>query len=338
MSPGRRYLAAHAAWRLSDVPTVRDEAEEALAEARGAGLPDIEGRALVLLADLALHTDGDVAGAHDLADEALATLPEDELAGLYDAHSLITTIFWWLGNADGATRHGEAMLELAHRAGRPELESLALTQLASVAGVQGDAAGSLVLLDRAEALAETSGSREAMAYALAVHGRRFDEDESDEAERLLQEALELFDEIGAAGRYGWTLSNLASVYRQRGDLAQAEKTFREAVRRLRRTHEQGYLVEAERGLAETLVERGKGDEADRLIAEAQRRVGRGDVWTRASMLHARGIVRAAQGRTDEAEAAFVAALEIIEPTMYLILTKEVRASLESLHAGAIARA
>jgi tetratricopeptide (TPR) repeat protein len=229
------------------------------------------------------------------------------------------------------------MLELAHQAGRPEQESLALTQLASVAGVQGDVAGSLVLLDRAEALAETSGSREAMAYALAVHGRRFD-DESGEAERHLQEALELFDEIGAAGRYGWTLSNLASVYRQRGDLARAEKTFREAVRRLRRTHEQGYLVEAERGLAETLVERGKGDEADRLIAEAQRRVGRGDVWTRASMLHARGIVRAAQGRTDEAEAAFVAALEIIEPTMYLILTKEVRASLESLHAGAIARA
>jgi tetratricopeptide (TPR) repeat protein len=177
-----------------------------------------------------------------------------------------------------------------------------------------------------------------MAYALAVHGRRFDDDESDEAERHLQEALELFDEIGAAGRYGWTLSNLASVYRQRSDLARAEKTFREAVRRLRRTHEQGYLVEAERGLAETLVERGKVDEADRLIAEAQRRVGRGDVWTRASMLHARGIVRAAQGRTDEAEAAFVAALEIIEPTMYLILTKEVRASLESLHAGAIARA
>src|SRR6266516_4195417 len=145
-SPGRRYLAAHAAWRLSDVPTVRDEAEEALAEARAAGLPDVEGRALVLLADLALHTDGNVAQAHDLADEALTILPEDELAGLYDAHSLITTIFWWLGDAAGATRHGEAMLDLAHRAGRPELESLALTQLSAVAGVRGDAAGAVALL------------------------------------------------------------------------------------------------------------------------------------------------------------------------------------------------
>ena len=40
------------------------------------------GRALVLLAELALHADSDVARAHDLADEALAILPLDELAGL----------------------------------------------------------------------------------------------------------------------------------------------------------------------------------------------------------------------------------------------------------------
>ena len=329
-TPDRRYLAAHAAWRLADVPTVGDEAEAALAEARASGRPDIEGRALVLLADLALHADGDVARAHDLADDALAILPDDELAGLYDAHALITTIFWWLGNGEGATRHAEAMLELAHKAARPELESLAKTQLSAIAGVRGDVAGALVLLEQAESLAETSGSHEAMGYALAVHGRRFGEAESDEAERYLRRALEIFDEIGAAGRHGWTLSNLASVYRQRGEIPLAEKTFREAVRRLRGTHEQGYLAEAERGLAEVLVVQGKVDEADRLITEAERRVGRGDVWTRASLLHARGLVLVAQDRVDDAEASFLAALEIIEPTMYAILTREVRESLNAL--------
>jgi tetratricopeptide (TPR) repeat protein len=171
-----------------------------------------------------------------------------------------------------------------------------------------------------------------MGYALAVHGRRFGESESDEAERYLLSALEIFDEIGAAGRHGWTLSNLASVYHQRGELALAEKTFREAVRRLRRTHEQGFLVEAERGLAEVLVEQGKIDEADRLISDAERRVGRDDVWTRASLLHARGLVQAAQGRAEEAESAFRQALEIIEPTMYEILTREIRRSLDQLSA------
>jgi class 3 adenylate cyclase/tetratricopeptide (TPR) repeat protein len=332
-TPERRYLAAHAAWRLADVPTVGDEAEEALVEARAAGRRDVEGRALVLLADLALHAGGDVSRAHDLADEALAILPSDELVGLYDAHALITTIFWWLGDGDGATRHAEEMIDLAHRAGLPELESLARTQLSAIAGVRGDAANAVALLEEAESLAEKSGSREAMGYALAVRGRRFEEAELAEAERYLRQALEIFDEIGAAGRYGWTLSNLALIYKQRGDLPAAEKTFREAVSRLRRTHEQGFLVEAERGLAEVFVELGKIDDADRLITEAERRVGRGDVWTRASLLHARGLVLAAQGHPDNAEASFVAALEIIEPTMYGILTQEIRRSLDSLDAN-----
>ena len=329
-SPERRYLAAHAAWRLADVPTLEDEAKEVLEEARVAEQRDVQGRALVLLADLALHSEGDVTGAHDLADEALAILPEQELTGLYEAHALITTIFWWLGNGDGATRHAEAMLDLAHRAKRPDLESLAWTQLAAIAGVRGDAAGAVALVREAELLAESSGSREAMGYALGVRGRL---NETDEAERYYRQALEIFDEIGAAGRYGWTLSNLGSIYRQGGDLPLAEKTLREAVRRLRITHEQGFLAEAERGLAEVLVERGKVDEADRLVAEAERRVGRGDVWTSASLLHARGLVLAAQGRTDDAETAFLAALEIIEPTMYEILSREIRGSMESLHSA-----
>ena len=181
-SPNGRYLAAHAAWRLSDVPTVRDEAETALQDARAAGRRDLEGRSLILLADLALHAESDVARAHDLADEALAILPADEAVGLYDANALISTIFWWRGDAQGATRHGEAMLERAHQAGRPDLESLALTQLASVAGVQGDSDRSLELLERAEELARSSGSRDALAFALAVHGRRFGEGHSTEAE------------------------------------------------------------------------------------------------------------------------------------------------------------
>ena len=332
-SPERRYLAAHAAWRLSDVPSVREEADVALAEARAADLPAIEGRSLVLLADLALHAESNVVRAHDLADEALAILPADEAVGLYDANALIATIFWWRGEAEGATRHGQAMLELAHRAGRPELESLALTQLASVAGVQGEAQRSLELLERAEELAESSGNRDAMAFALAVHGRRFGEAESDEAEKYLLQALEMFRETGGAGRYGWTLSNLGAVYEQRGDIALAEKTFRDAVSGLRATHEQGYLAEAERRLAEVLVRQGKTDEADRVVAAAQRRVGREDVWTHASLLHAAGLVRAAQGRTAEADAAISAALEIIEPTMYAILANEIRQSLESLRAA-----
>jgi predicted negative regulator of RcsB-dependent stress response len=82
-----------------------------------------------------------------------------------------------------------------------------------------------------------------------------------------------------------------------------------------------------------LVEQGKVDEADRLVADAERRVGRDDVWTRASLLHARGLVLAAQGRPESAESAFRQALEIIEPTMYAILTREIQRSLDALRAA-----
>ena len=105
------------------------------------------------------------------------------------------------------------------------------------------------------------------------------------------------------------------------------------LRRLRTTHEQGYLVEAERQVpAEVLVKQGKVSEAERLVGEAQRHIaGRGNVWTRASILHALGVVRGARGRTDEAEAAFTDALAVIEPTMYVILAQEgIHASLDAL--------
>ena len=242
-------------------------------------MPDVEGRALVLLAELALHAESDVPRAHDLADEALAILPVDELAGLDDAHSLISTIFWWLGDAAGATRHGEGNAG----SGAPGQPTGARESRADPARRRGRRPGSpeesLELLDRAAELAEASGSREAAAFALAVRARRATEVDLDSAEADLRAALEMFAETGAAGRYGWALANLGQLYNRRGDTALAERTLRDAVRRLRTTHEQGFLAEAERQLAEVLVKQGKLAEAERLVNEGQRRVGRGDAWT-----------------------------------------------------------
>ena len=83
-------------------------------------------------------------------------------------------------------------------------------------------------------------------------------------------------------------------------------------------------------LGNVLARAGKVDEAERVAEHARRTVGREDVWSRASTLHALGTVRAAQRRTDEAEALLREALAIVEPTMYRNLTDEVRASLTAL--------
>jgi tetratricopeptide (TPR) repeat protein len=152
------------------------------------------------------------------------------------------------------------------------------------------------------------------------------------AERAFQEALAAFEETGVAGRAGWILAMLGSLEAERGDLRRGEEILRDAVRRLRRTQEGGFVVEAERQLAEVLVSAGKLAEAEQFAQHALKAVGREDVWSRASTLHALGRVRAAQGKTAEAEALLRESLAIAEPTMYQILADEVRASLEALRA------
>ncbi|HZT14565.1 MAG TPA: AAA family ATPase [Gaiellaceae bacterium] len=328
---GRRYLAVQAAWSLADVPSVRDEAQAVLEAARADGARDVEGRSLVLLADLALKHDSDVPRAHDLADEALAALPEGELQGLYDAHSVLAEIAWWLGDGDLARRHREALIPIAQTTGRRDLESLALAHLAAIANVEAKFAESAELGSRALELAAESGSRDALGWAKAVAGSCAAATGDDErAASLLHEALAAFEEIGAAGRAGWAVSRLGGIELGRGNLARAEELLREAVRRLGATQERGYLVEAERQLAETLARAGKIEEAERIAEHARATVGREDVWSCASTLHALALVRLAQDRPDEAEALLREALAIVEPTMYVILADTVRQSLEAL--------
>jgi class 3 adenylate cyclase/tetratricopeptide (TPR) repeat protein len=328
---GRRFSAAQAAWRLSDQPGVRDEVRSVLDDARAAHARDIEGRALVLLAEIALRADSDVPAATALAGEALDALPEDELHGLHDARSLLATIAWWIGDADEFRLQCNAAMELARSMGRRDLESLALTELAAVANVTGDTAEAEELTRRATELAIESGSREALGMARALAGRcGLRIDDLDAAEEGLREALAAFEEIGIAWRAGWTIGMLGSVELRRGNVEKAVQLHRDAVRRLRATQEAGFLVEAERQLAESLLRAGKVAEAERIAEHAQSTVGREDVWSRASTLHAVGLIRAAQGRMDEAEALLEESLTIVEPTMYRMFAEQVRDALDAV--------
>jgi tetratricopeptide (TPR) repeat protein len=266
-----------------------------------------------------------------LADEALEVLPEDELVGLHDARSVHSAVAWWLGDAEASRLHAQATVDIARAMNRRDLESLALSKLARIANVESEPEQARDLVQQALELAEESGSREAYAFARSAAGGCADAANNlDGAESAYRDALAAFEEIGAAVRVGWMQTMLGVIELRRGNVGTAEKLEREAVSRLRAAQDAAFLVEAERQLAETLVRAGKVDEAERVAENARRTVGQEDVWSRASTLHALGIVRAAQRRTDEAEALLQEALAIVEPTMYRNLTDEVRASLAAL--------
>ena len=231
------------------------------------------------------------------------------------------------------------MLELAHRAGRPELESLALTQLASVAGVQGEAAavaraaGARRGARRVERQPRGDGVRARRAWTPVRRGgvRRGGEvpapgagDASRDGRRgpLRLDAVQSRCGLRAARRHRPRGEDLPG----RGSAAAGRRTSR------------GTSSRRSAGWRRCSSSRARSSEADRLVAEAQRRVGRGDVWTRASILHARRARPGGAGPDGRGGGRDLGALEIIEPTMYAILAQEIRQSLESLRAGTAATA
>ena len=76
----------------------------------------------------------------------------------------------------------------------------------------------------------------------------------------------------------------------------------------------GHLCEAERALAELLLERDRVGEAERLALAAREHVSNHDLTSSTSTLRTLGLVLAAQGRDDEAEQLLRDALAAVEGT------------------------
>jgi ATP/maltotriose-dependent transcriptional regulator MalT len=89
---------------------------------------------------------------------------------------------------------------------------------------------------------------------------------------------------------------------RQGDDDRAEELSREAIRMLTPLGDRGYLCESQRVLAEVLLRQGKLEEAERYALEAVRTVGPEDASSIPTTRTTLGLVRAAQGKDEEAEA------------------------------------
>jgi class 3 adenylate cyclase/tetratricopeptide (TPR) repeat protein len=311
----RRYQAARAAERLTDLPAVSHEMETVRRLAEEAGDRRLEGRALTALADVTLESQADVPRARQLGDRALELLPEDDEIGRFEVLGLLSTIGWWEGDLASVERHAESALEIACRLARKDWESASTVELASVYYARLDDERAEQLLARGLALSEESGSVVARAWAARIKGEfHVHRGELDQAEEELAQAHELFAEAGAMMRAARSLNWLALVHWRKGDLAAAEKLLREAIGMLKPLQDRGTLVETQRTLAQVLLEQGKIDEAERYALESRQTVGPRDMTSRATTRLALGLVRAAQGRDDEAETLMREALGILEET------------------------
>jgi predicted ATPase/class 3 adenylate cyclase len=307
----RRFLAAHSAWRLVDIPTVTDEMQRVESEAEAAGESRIQARALTALAETALYRNADVEEARDLITRAGEVLgDDDDVDTRVDLYSVTREIASWVGDLDEAQRASREALEFARAAGRKDLQAMMIHTLAQDAIVRLDVAEAESLVEQAQELAEESGSLRARSAVLGTQAW-LDEirDRPADAERSYRELNQLYTDIGHAAGSGATQIYLGRLLLSSGQTARAETTLREAVRLLTRIGDRGRLCEAQRLLAQTLVVLGKVEEAERVALQALKSVGPEDrlsIWTTQMAL---GVVRAAQGRDGEAELLLREAVE-----------------------------
>ena len=298
----RRYLAARAADRLSDLPAVSREMEEVLAAAIQEGDGWTQGRALVTLAEAAVMREGDVRAAEQMVDNALAVLEPDDHSGRFRALRASATIAWMRGDLAKEEQVMLEALELARASGHKGFESEAADELASVylARLEFDRAEPLI--EQAILLAEESGSAMTRGRALRFAGQlHLYRRELDDAEAALEAAREHLAEAGAAWMLGRTLNFAGWTARHKGEIARAERLFRESIRILAPLEDRATLCETQRSLAELLLSQGRIDEAERFALASRETVGPHDVTSLATTTMSLGLVRAAQGRDEEAE-------------------------------------
>ena len=138
----------------------------------------------------------------------------------------------------------------------------------------------------------------------------------DEAADAFRTASELFDEIGAASDAGRTQQLEGVAVWQGGDPDRAERILREAVRQLLSLEERAKVIEAQRTLAEIVLAKGHVEEAERWALSAVETVGMQDMMSRSNVRMVLGLVRAAQGRDEEAELLLREAIDALAETDY----------------------
>ena len=319
----RRFLAARAARRIADLPAQAVEMERVFADATEAGDTRLQGLALTALADNALMRDADLPRGRELVEQALVLLEDGKPEDRYEALVMRARIGWWLGDLDDDQRWIGKALDVAREIGRKDLEASAADDLASAAIARLDLDRAIPLVAEALELAEESGNITALGWAL-VSQARIDSlrGRLDEAAAGLDRAEELFSQSGNA----WALARLNNHYgwveRRRGDLPAADRRFRDAIRILKPLEDRGTLCESQRGLAQILIGLKKIDEAERYALEARETVGPHDTISRATTRMALGLVRAAQGRDEEAEALLREAVAVVEGKDLLLIRRE----------------
>jgi len=285
-------------------------------EAAAMGRLDIQGRAILAKA-------GDIWISLDSANShvALAELrrAKDLFTAARDDRYLVLTLEWlgyggwWHGDLDAAEGPWTEGRAIARANGWASLEAEALVRLSMLAAHRGDHGRRSALLAEARSLAEQGPSRLTLASVERAYGSFLAATSSDlEGEAMLRAAAGVLEEFGERQEWHTALIHLGDIERHRDNPAAALVLYRRGLELV--LEHVGHRPEAQRRIAQALLELGDVDEAAAQAEEAVAITGKDDWGTVASTRSVLGLVREAQGQAAEAERLLRDAVETIGRT------------------------
>jgi class 3 adenylate cyclase/tetratricopeptide (TPR) repeat protein len=294
--------------------------EEAVELAGETGDGALEWNARVTQAGVLLHADPHAFTPADLdrvAREAIAILSAlGDDRGLARAWRLLADALNVTGSIGEAMVAARRAVDHARRANETRLEAEALILTIGIFGPtrpdEGIREARRILTEKQGDLHVKAAMNAMIGFFRAMQGR-FDEARAHCARtRALQEELGLqFYVASEAAFFSGAVEMLA------GDPVAAEAAIRRAYDIFASAGEQGTLSTVAALLAETLVEQGRDDEAERYVAEAERLAAADDLVTQMLWRQIRARIRARQAAFAEAEALAVEAVRRAAGSDYL---------------------
>jgi predicted ATPase len=326
----RELASAH--WRLGDATAANDAIAEAIDRARSAGDVHLEWSSRLEEAArrrMIRAGDDDVIAVATEAIEVFTSLGDDAgLARAWRGLALASVTEWRF--ADAAAQ-AERALAHAQKAG-DTTDDVALADTYCTAlyyGPEPAPAGAQRCRELLESFADSRMVRAVIVSSLAPLEAM--QGAFDEARAHVEEAAEIFDDLGARMVRAGLAEVSADIERLAGDLNAAEDELRFAISVFHDAGSTALAALRSANLVGVLVEQKRLAEAERVLAEADSAIRHDDIDGSIAHRIAKAHVALARGRNDDAQRLADEALEALQGTDAL----SVRAEVLAIHAAAV---
>lgn len=229
------------------------------------------------------------------ATSALEQLGDEQ--GLARAWRAQAQALYWMGKRDASVVAAERAVDLAERIGATQERAMA-TGVLVASLIDGPTAAPAAIRRCEEILASADVGGQSAAHTKRKLSMLYAmQGETGEARRLVDEALEIYEELGLPLPLAAALGfESATIHWTEGDLGAAEGDLRRAVDLLRTMDEKAVLSTLAARLAEILARQEKNEEeAEELLRGSEKAAGEDDWVTHLTIKEARAVLLSRRG-------------------------------------------